>query len=210
MDSAAQPPKPKRKYTRPQGRTKAFKDQTGKRFGRLTVLRELEKTPSGHTMWECLCDCGNTRTINSAHLSPKKPQQSCGCVSAEGLSRRSKKKPGVRGQNILWNRYLRGARERGLAWGITKPWFLELTSRPCAYCGVPPEMVVGQIETNDHSYHGVYRYNGLDRVDNEVGYLPTNIVPCCGRCNMMKHAMPQDEFLAQIRKIFLKHFGGAA
>jgi hypothetical protein len=204
MDSSSQTaPKPKRKYTRPTGRTKAFKDQTGKRFGRLTVLRESEKLASGHTMWECLCDCGNMRVINSAHLTPRKPQQSCGCVSAEQLSRRSKKEKCVRGQNMLWGRYLRGARDRGLGWSITKPEFIEITSRDCFYCGVPPVMVIGQIETSDHSYHGVYLYNGIDRVDNARGYSKDNIVPCCGRCNMAKHAETQPDFREWIRKVYL-------
>ena len=30
-----------------------------KKFGKLTVISEAEKTKNGHTTWNCLCDCGN-------------------------------------------------------------------------------------------------------------------------------------------------------
>lgn len=45
------------------------KDLTGKRFGKLTVIRRAKDyiTPKGkpHTQWLCVCDCGNEK--NCAH-----------------------------------------------------------------------------------------------------------------------------------------------
>lgn len=44
-------------------------DLTGKRFGKLTVLNRSEKTGSNRTVyWDCICDCGNTRTVDSTSL----------------------------------------------------------------------------------------------------------------------------------------------
>ena len=37
--------------------------------------------------------------------------------------------------------------------------------------------------------------HGLDRVDNNVGYTPENVVTCCTLCNMMKHTDPVEAFL---------------
>lgn len=55
-------------------------DLTGKRFGRLTVLR---KTSSGHsTMWLCRCDCGN-ETVVSTHSLVSGNTKSCGCQRRE-------------------------------------------------------------------------------------------------------------------------------
>lgn len=61
-----------------------FKDLTGKRIGRLTVIRRLlEADIHKHTQWECLCDCGKT-TITTT-LGTKRPTQSCGCIRTEQM-----------------------------------------------------------------------------------------------------------------------------
>jgi hypothetical protein len=35
----------------------------------------------------------------------------------------------------------------------------------------------------------VIEYNGIDRVDNEKGYLVENCVPCCFTCNSLKKSV---------------------
>jgi 5-methylcytosine-specific restriction endonuclease McrA len=50
-----------------------------------------------------------------------------------------------------------------------------------------------------------YIYNGIDRIDNERGYLPDNAVPCCKRCNQAKADMAIDEFKGWLSDI-MKHF----
>jgi len=43
-------------------------DLTGQKFGRLTVLSEVERNTGRHVMWICECECG-TRTVASGdHL----------------------------------------------------------------------------------------------------------------------------------------------
>lgn len=58
-------------------------DILGKRFGKLLVLsRASEKTPSGHVLWECQCDCGNgTKALSSNLVSGN--TTSCGCLKVE-------------------------------------------------------------------------------------------------------------------------------
>lgn len=57
------------------------KDLTGNRFGKLTVIRYVGKHPNNkhRSMWECICDCGNTyvTSVNSLNANHAK---SCGCV----------------------------------------------------------------------------------------------------------------------------------
>lgn len=66
----------------------AKQNLTGKRFGKLTVLKEVPKAER-HDLrrveWECLCDCGNTTRVitnylNSGHTT------SCGCRRAEACT----------------------------------------------------------------------------------------------------------------------------
>lgn len=58
-------------------------DVTGQRFNYLTALRRVFN--SGHavgTYWECLCDCGMIRVIDSADLRTGHTK-SCGCKKGE-------------------------------------------------------------------------------------------------------------------------------
>ncbi len=42
---------------------------------------------------------------------------------------------------------------------------------------------------------------GLDRINNEVGYIRDNLKVCCKICNSMKSSLSEDEFKAHIVKI---------
>lgn len=59
-----------------------FIDLTGKRFGRLTVLRRAENSPGGRVQWLCECDCGSRVRVSSTHLRTGHTQ-SCGCFKIE-------------------------------------------------------------------------------------------------------------------------------
>lgn len=65
----------------------AFKDLTGKRFGRLTVVSRAPTRNKG-TYWNCLCDCGNTKIINSGKLTSGNTR-SCRCLDTEMTVKRS-------------------------------------------------------------------------------------------------------------------------
>jgi hypothetical protein len=73
------------------------------------------------------------------------------------------------------------AKNSGRIVGINFEQFCELVSSPCHYCGnVLPETGYG-----------------LDRKDNDLGYIIGNIVPCCKDCNKMKgEFITYDEMLA--------------
>ena len=47
------------------------KDLTGLRFGNFTVLEKSKKKHStrGRQWWSCVCDCGNTRDVNTNSLT---------------------------------------------------------------------------------------------------------------------------------------------
>lgn len=65
-----------------------IEDLSGKRFGRLTVIKDSGKRrKNGDVVWECKCDCGNT-TYTTTYLL--KTTQSCGCLQKETASKASK------------------------------------------------------------------------------------------------------------------------
>ena len=54
-------------------------DLSGKKFGRLTVLKNSGQKSGGHFLWECKCDCGNIKLIDASHLVTGLTK-SCGCL----------------------------------------------------------------------------------------------------------------------------------
>lgn len=47
-------------------------DLVGKRFGKLTVVAKVEKTEankSRYFLWDCICECGNTRAADTRVLT---------------------------------------------------------------------------------------------------------------------------------------------
>lgn len=64
------------------GKTLMF---VGKRFGRLVVIGEGERTKSGMRTWICMCDCGNiTKPIAQSNLTTNRTK-SCGCWRKDKL-----------------------------------------------------------------------------------------------------------------------------
>ena len=61
-----------------------FIDLTGRRVGKLTVLRPLHKNKWGDTIWECQCDCGNIHNVDGISLRGESVK-SCGCSKREFL-----------------------------------------------------------------------------------------------------------------------------
>lgn len=53
------------------------KELTGKRFGKLTVIRETGKK-NGHYVWECKCSCGEIINVVGSKLT-NGHTKSCGC-----------------------------------------------------------------------------------------------------------------------------------
>lgn len=65
-------------------------DLTGKRFGRLTVIKQMPNNANGKVMWLCKCDCGNEKIIIGSLLHTGKTK-SCGCLIRESIIERSTK-----------------------------------------------------------------------------------------------------------------------
>lgn len=61
---------------------RAFVDLTGRRFGRLLVLKVAGKDKQNKRVWECLCDCGNLTIVRGSTLVEGKTR-SCGCYGRE-------------------------------------------------------------------------------------------------------------------------------
>ena len=63
-------------------------DLVGQRFSRLVVTAGVG-TKNGHSMWECLCDCGNTTFVSASTLRSLHTK-SCGCLHTKHRHKMSK------------------------------------------------------------------------------------------------------------------------
>lgn len=85
--------------------------------------------------------------------------------------------------------YQSRARERGHEFSIDRETFQQLVTSACSYCGRAPahRNLKGRTPAE---------VNGVDRVDNTLGYVPGNVVTACKTCNHMKKDMTEAEFKA--------------
>lgn len=59
-----------------------FTDLTGKRFGRLLVIKRVENNKFNQVCYECQCDCGNITIVPANRLTQNRCK-SCGCLRNE-------------------------------------------------------------------------------------------------------------------------------
>ena len=177
--------------------------KSGQKFEMLTAIRmdHIRTFPGGskRAVWLFQCDCGKfvkrffTDVLRKDQRSASK---SCGCTR-KGKPASSRLEMGESSFRCLFAGYIKTAKDRKLAWNLTRSEFKFLTSQDCHYCGIEPS----QIRKAHKSSFGTYTYNGIDRVDSAAGYSRWNVVPACRTCNMNKNITGEKEFLQWVGRI---------
>ena len=162
----------------------------------LTVTSETysvrKSSKSSFRCVDCLCACGNVTQVSLSRLGSGKAK-SCGCLSRAVMeSNISKYEAGFRATLRV---YKYSAKERGLDFSLSEDCFRDITQSECTYCGEKPS----QFQTR----FSEFKYNGIDRVDNSLGYVEGNCAPCCKLCNRMKDVLSVDDFKDHIRTIIV-------
>lgn len=171
---------------------------TGKQFGRWTVgVRDLFRLPK--TAWWCICSCGTDRSVQAQALREGK-SRSCGCDPGRYEKRRLQMtmEAGHAGKTVFLGDYKKSARIKGIPWDLTDHEALRLSQLNCEYCGVTPSH---KRYGSRKAEHRAFVHNGIDRVDNSLGYVEGNVVPCCRTCNISKRATPVDEWLDWVDRV---------
>lgn len=79
--------------------------------------------------------------------------------------------------------YKGNAIRRNISFNLSLKEFITFWQKDCWYCGDSIKTI------------------SLDRVDNTVGYILSNVTSCCDDCNFMKGTLTQAEFLAHCHKV---------
>ena len=163
-------------------------DETGNRYGLLTVIERAGNDKGGAACWRCCCNCSKEIVTQGGNLR-QGHTQSCGCLTALPDSQAA--------YTYLYAQYRAGARRRKYEFKLSKTKFNTLSQQPCCYCGAEPSQTLARYNN--------FVFNGLDRKDCSLGYTIDNVVPCCGPCNYAKRSMNVEEFRDWIVRVY-KHF----
>lgn len=158
---------------------------TDKRFGMLLVKKRSGTNKSGRATWECVCDCGRSVTIDGMYLK-RGSRTHCGCVKITRLSTVG------HGQitKDKWRRITNGAKTRGIEFRLTieDAWRIyEKQKGKCNLSGIP-------ISFDEKTA-------SLDRICSTLPYIPDNVQWVHKKINVMKWAIPQEEFIQICRKV---------
>jgi len=85
--------------------------------------------------------------------------------------------------------YRRSAKYKNLDLKLSGEQLVRLLKQKCSYCNAAPNPI-----------------NGIDRINNALGYVESNVTTACRTCNLAKRDMSLDEFKAWIGRA-AKHMG---
>lgn len=181
--------------------------QIGKKVGMLTILKVYSTSKPGKRLYaECVCDCGNVKNIKISNLG-NKAVVSCGCFKRRIMGKTIE--PGESSFIKKFNYYKRGAIRRNLNFEISLDFFKKISCMDCFYCGEPPKpfnrFLESKYDTRRTNPRTILRawikVNGIDRKNNSLGYIESNCVAACKKCNLMKHVNSFDDFIEHAKKI---------
>ena len=146
---------------------------------------------------EIVCPtCGQTRNTKS---HDKKDRRCKPCYSEA-----RKIKPNQNSTyKVLVASVKSGARKRGYSYELSFDEFKEIVSRDCYWCGIAPPIKNPKGErmpTMPAPAHGI------DRLDNNLGYVYNNCVASCQICNTAKNNSSVQEFKSWIKRVYCKQF----
>jgi len=173
------------------------KDISGQRFGKLIVVSYAGFCGTRHAHWNCRCDCGAARTVRGTKLNRENVSACARCSKRDAASRGAKKREldlETAGSRSAETQYRINARQRNIPFELSSETVTRFFKGDCYYCGSPPS-TSHKLRRQNPRY---FLRNGIDRLDNDKGYIVGNVVSCCATCNFAKREMSSSKFVAWI------------
>jgi len=155
---------------------------------------------SRRSYFKCLCICGQifearAEAIKNGHT------KSCGCRTSELMSVSHTLNEDVVASNILYGRYLHTAKRKDISFLLSIDDFKSFIFNNCYYCGAPPRLAKVSGSKKWNIKDKFVSYNGIDRIDNNIGYIIDNCVTCCSFCNGAKSNYSLEDFQNWIKRL---------
>jgi len=155
-------------------RETSYSREKATREERMTIHNAIEQ--QNGIMQVCV-NCG--RDYEQFLTRYNKPSKLC--LECNGCNLKQDRKREARSRNFkaenfknmdrYFKEYIASATRRDLPMNLQADEFKALIILPCHYCGYLQEA----------------QTNGIDRINNDIGYEKSNCVTCCETCNRMKH-----------------------
>lgn len=169
------------------------KDLQGLSFGNLIAVKPTTKRSGTGIVWECLCTCQRPACARIVYV--------CGSKLTNGTSTSCKLQQFDKTIHPAIRTYYVNVRTRAVIRNYIFPLslidFHSIIKLPCNYCNSNTDIK----QIHNGGKHWRLRANGIDRLDNSVGYLLENCVPCCGWCNRAKDILSQQEYIDHCKKV---------
>lgn len=188
-----------------------FLNRKNMRYGRLLVIEHKGRDNRNKHLWLCRCDCGNKKIVVSDNLSSGK-SKSCGCLKKEFLAKKGNqfglyKDRQIAMMKVQYSHLKRRHKQNKMNGNILNfDIFSELSKSKCKYCGIEYSKEIedrlNESKSKKRLSNEVLKINGIDRVDNNIGYTKNNSVTCCKYCNFAKHTMSEDNFYKWIKRVY--------
>lgn len=176
-----------------------FIDITGKKFGRLLVLRRDKNDRHGKICWLTKCVCGTIKVINGESIRQHKTK-SCGCFRGQGerLKHGLCKNGAITPDYRMWMAAKERAKKNGLTFTIVPKDIV--VPKLCPIFKTP--LVRGKVKPSANS-------PSLDRIINTKGYTKENIWVISRKANTAKSNLTLKELKQLVNMLSrkLKHHG---
>ncbi len=144
-----------------------------------------------HSSTKQLCvRCGKDyEQFKTRYNKPSKICKDCNAYNNAQDAKRTKRGRNFKNESFknltrYYSDYIKSAAERSYTIQLEFNEFKTMVLSPCYYC----------------HYVKMDETNGIDRINNSIGYEKTNCVPCCETCNMMKWTF-KIQFFIELCKI---------
>lgn len=170
------------------------------KYGRLLPIEPIqERAKGGSVKWLFQCDCGKIST----HIATRVKDgsiTSCGCGRINFNADISYAE--------IFSDYKFRAKQHGLKFELPSEYFIKLITSSCYYCGFPPNHEYNHYKRRNSKPKHLpnieifsIKVNGIDRINNNLGYTKENSVSCCKFCNLAKNRWPVKDFLEWLENL---------
>lgn len=184
----------------------SISDYVGKQFNDWTVISQADRHPSKtrDQRWNCRCKCGHEQPVR-VHILMNGDSKRCKRCSPATQS--GSDSPLWNGSNLISGaivcKYKHSAAKRRIPFEISAQDMEDLWIKQGGTCIYTGEKLTLPAYTKDNSYTA-----SLDRIDSSKGYTRDNIQWVTKNVNIMKMAVPHEEFVRICKQVAQNYKGG--
>ena len=163
----------------------------GDKYKHWTVINGPQTTEHQCVVWECQCDCGNTRWIQGNELTnPNKCFQCAKCAAKERGAVQAERNGKVGNLNLTrYTKLQRSAESRNIPFEVSIEYLWNLFKSQNQVCAITGDYIDSIEEAS------------LDRVDSQGSYSEGNVQWVTYRANVSKHTMSMNELYEFCQKV---------